>query len=117
LASPSQACASCPRSWSSFGSQAYDRISLLLLAIAAAGTVAFDAVRAQIPRVANGPSKRVTSLEEGLAALKAGKTIAYDGASSSVDIKPDGSLAARDFELYEIRGGRHVAIERVTSAS
>ena len=35
---------------------------------------------------------------------KAGKTLSYDGASSSADFKPDGSLAARDFELYEIRG-------------
>jgi hypothetical protein len=68
-------------------------------------------VKAQIPRIANGPGERVTSLEKGLAALKDGKSIAYDGASSSVDLKLDGSLAARDFELYEIRKGRDVAIE------
>jgi neutral amino acid transport system substrate-binding protein len=99
-----------------YGCAGYDQINLLLLAMAAAGTDSVDAVKAQISRVANGPGERVTNLEEGLAALKAGKALSYDGASSSVDFRPDGSLAARDFELYEIRGGRDVAIERVNSA-
>jgi bifunctional UDP-N-acetylglucosamine pyrophosphorylase/glucosamine-1-phosphate N-acetyltransferase len=57
------------------------------------------------------------AVAEGLAALRAGKTLNYDGASSSVEFKPDGSLLARDFELYEIRDGRDVSVERITSAS
>jgi hypothetical protein len=52
---------------------------------------------------------------EGIAALSAGKTINYDGASSSVEFKADGALSSRDFELYEIRNGRDVSVERITS--
>jgi branched-chain amino acid transport system substrate-binding protein len=100
-----------------FGSAGYDQINLLLLAIAAANSTDVDAVKAMIPRVANGPGERVTTVAEGLAALRAGKTLNYDGASSSVEFKPDGSLLARDFELYEIRDGRDVSVERITSAS
>jgi branched-chain amino acid transport system substrate-binding protein len=75
-----------------FGSAGYDQINLLLLAIAAANSTDVDAVKAMIPRVANGPGERVTTVAEGLAALRAGKTLNYDGASSSVEFKPDGSL-------------------------
>ncbi|MBR0664671.1 hypothetical protein GXW71_09940 [Roseomonas hellenica] len=59
----------------------------------------------------------MTSFAEGAAALAAGRSINYDGALSSVDFKPDGSLLARDFELYEIRRGRDVSVQRITSAS
>jgi branched-chain amino acid transport system substrate-binding protein len=100
-----------------YGCAGYDQINLLLLAIAAAGTTDVDAVKAQIPRIANGPGERVTTFVEGLAAIRAGRPVNYDGASSSVEFKPDGSLLSRDFELYEIRGGRDVPVERITSAS
>ncbi len=100
-----------------YGCAGFDQINVLLLAIAAAGTDNVDAVKAQIPRVANGPGERVTTFAEGLAALRAGKTINYEGASSSVEFKPDGMLLARDFELYEIKGGRDVSVERITSAA
>lgn len=40
-----------------------------------------------------------------------------EAAVPSVEFKPDGSLLARDFELYEIRDGRDVSVERITSAS
>lgn len=100
-----------------FGSAGYDQINVLLLAMAAANSTDVDAVKAMIPRIANGPGERVTTVAEGLAALRAGRTINYDGASSSVEFKADGSLLARDFELYEIRDGRDVSVERITSAS
>lgn len=100
-----------------FGCAAYDQINVLLLAIAAAGTTDVDAVKAQIPRVANGAGERVTTFAEGLAALRAGRTINYDGASSSIEFKEDGMLLARDFELYEVRGGRDVSVQRLTSAA
>lgn len=99
-----------------FGCAGYDQMNVLLLGIAAARSDAVDAVKAQIPHVANGPGERVTTFAEGVAALNAGKTINYDGASSSVEFKEDGSLLSRDFELYEIRNGRDVSVERMTSA-
>ncbi len=76
-----------------------------------------DAVKAQIPSVANGPGERVTTFAEGAAALRAGRPINYEGASSSVEFRPDGMLLSRDFELYEIKGGRDVSVERITSAA
>ncbi|MNC99011.1 hypothetical protein D3C83_171560 [compost metagenome] len=66
--------------------------------------------------VANGPGERVTTFAEGVAALKAGKKINYDGASSSVDFQPNGMLASRDFELYEIRAGKDVSVDRINAA-
>lgn len=100
-----------------FGCAAHDQINVLLLAIAAAGTDDVDAVKAQIPSVANGPGERVTTFAEGAAALRAGRPINYEGASSSVEFRPDGMLLSRDFELYEIKGGRDVSVERITSAA
>ncbi len=98
-----------------FGCAGYDQINVLLLAIARAGSIEVDAVRKAIPVIANGPGERVTTFAEGAAKLKAGVAINYDGASSSVDFKEDGSLKSRDFELYEIKDGKDVSIERITS--
>ena len=88
---------------------------MLLLAIAAARSDAVDAAKVQIPHVANGPGDRVTTFAEGVAALGAGKTINYEGASSSFEFKADGRMSSRDFGLHEIRNGRDVSVERITS--
>src|SRR3546814_5980925 len=98
-----------------YGCAGYDQINLLLLAIESAGSTNVDEIKEHVRRIGNGPGDRVTTFAEGVAALKAGRPINYDGASSSVDFKEDGSLESRDFELYEIRGGKDVSVERITS--
>lgn len=100
-----------------YGCAAYDQINVLLLAIESARSVKVDDIKEHVRKVGNGPGERVTTFAEGAAALKAGKAINYDGASSSVEFKEDGSLASRDFELYEIRDGKDVSVERITSAA
>jgi branched-chain amino acid transport system substrate-binding protein len=102
----------------SIGCAAYDQINVLLLAIASAGGVDPNVVKEHIRRVANGPGTKVTTVPQGLAALKAGQAIDYVGASSDVQFKPDsGTLVSRDFMLYEIKDGKDSVIERVVSYS
>ncbi len=98
-----------------FGCAGFDQINVLLLGIESAKTTKPDELKQHVRKVANGPGDRVTTFAEGVAALKAGKSINYDGASSSVDFKPNGSLVSRDFELYEIKAGKDVSVERITS--
>lgn len=100
------------------GCAAYDQINVLLLAVASAGTDDPTVLKGHIRSVANGPGEKVTTVAEGVAVLKAGKKIDYVGASSDIQFRPDsGSLVSRDFMLYDIKGGKDVEIERVTSRS
>lgn len=100
-----------------FGSAGYDQINTLLLGIAKAGSLdPFEVVKG-VFAISNDPGERVTTYAEGVAKLAAGAEINYDGASSSVEFLPNGMLASRDFELYEIRDGKDVSLERITSES
>ncbi|MGE0734655.1 MAG: ABC transporter substrate-binding protein [Alphaproteobacteria bacterium] len=99
-----------------FGCAGYDMMNVLLLAIESAKSTKVDDVKKHVHMVANGPGERVTTFAQGVAALKAGKKINYDGASSSVDFQPNGMLASRDFELYEIREGKDVSVDRINAA-
>lgn len=102
----------------SIGCAAYDQINILLLAIASAGTSDPSVVKGHIRKIANGPGTKVSTVAQGLAALKRGQALDYVGASSDVQFKPDsGSLVSRDFMLYEIKDGKDVVIERVVSFS
>lgn len=102
----------------SIGCAAYDQINLLLLAIASAGTSDPNVFKTHIRKIANGPGTKVTTVAQGLAALKRGEALDYVGASSDIQFKPDsGSLVSRDFMLYEIKDGKDVVIERVVSYS
>ncbi|MDQ4136225.1 MAG: amino acid ABC transporter substrate-binding protein, partial [Pseudomonadota bacterium] len=98
-----------------FGCAGYDQINVLLLAIESAGTDAVDQVKEHTFKVANPPGETVMNLPDELAALRAGREINYSGASSRVDFQPNGMLKSRDFMLYEIKGGRDMVIERITS--
>jgi branched-chain amino acid transport system substrate-binding protein len=100
-----------------FGCAGYDQANTLLLAIASAGTLDTKTIAEHMLRISNEPGLRVSTYAEGAEALKAGTEIAYDGASSSVDFQPDGMLRSRDFELSEIKDGKDVSIERITSES
>lgn len=100
-----------------FGCAAYDQINSLLLAIKSAGTLEPAALSEAMFAIANPPGTRATTYAEGAELLAAGQDINYDGASSAVDFLDNGMLKSRDFELYEIRDGKDVSIERITSES
>lgn len=64
---------------------AYDSVIDLALAMVKAGSTSPSAISAALPTVSNPPGKTVTSYAAGLAALKAGQKINYDGASGPMD--------------------------------
>ncbi|MBH5384745.1 ABC transporter substrate-binding protein [Bradyrhizobium diversitatis] len=100
-----------------YGCAAYDEINLLLLGMASAKSTEARALSDNIMKVANGPGERVTTFAEGAKLLAEGKSINYDGASSSADFLPNGMLKSRDFALYEIKGGEDVSILTTTSTA
>lgn len=99
----------------SYGCAAYDEMNLLLLGIASAKSTEGPKIAEHIMKVANGLGERVTTFEQGAKLLAEGKTINYDGASSSADFLPNGMLKSRDFALYEIQGDKDVLLTTTTS--
>ncbi|QLH70500.1 ABC transporter substrate-binding protein [Rhodopseudomonas palustris] len=98
-----------------YGCAAYDQINVLLLAIESAKSTEPAKLREHIFKITTGPGERATTFLEGAKSIAAGTAIKYDGASSSVDFKPNGMLKSRDFELYEIRDGKDVSVLRITN--
>lgn len=97
-----------------FGTAGRDQMSTLLLAIEKAGTTDTAKLAKAVWDVTTGEGKtRVYNVSDGLAALRAGEEINYDGASSSVEFDGEGMVKGRDFQLYEIRDGKDVVIEHL----
>jgi ABC-type branched-subunit amino acid transport system substrate-binding protein len=63
----------------------YDGVILAALAMQQAQSTNGDDIAAAIPKVANAPGQVVRSYAEGLAGLKAGQKINYNGASGDLD--------------------------------
>jgi branched-chain amino acid transport system substrate-binding protein len=63
----------------------YDALIVLALATEKAGSTDPDKIKAAIKEVSNSPGQTVTNYADGLAALKAGKKINYEGASGPMD--------------------------------
>jgi len=98
-----------------FGCAGFDQINAVLLAAEAAGTTETTALRDAVFEIANPPGVAVSTLADGLEALRAGEAINYTGASSACDFQEDGMLKSRDFMLYEIEDGKDVPVKRITS--
>lgn len=71
----------------------YDAMTLLGLAIQAAGEATGEAIAENMHRVANPPGVVVSSFAEGKAALMLGKEINYEGASGPCDFDEFGNVA------------------------
>ncbi|MGF1513802.1 MAG: ABC transporter substrate-binding protein [Elainellaceae cyanobacterium] len=80
--------------WGEYAPQAWDAAALLVLAAEAAGRNWRAGLQAKLKPVANPPGVRVTQICEGLAHLRKGVMINYQGASGAVDLGTDGQLAA-----------------------
>ena len=65
--------------------QIYDAVIDLALAMTYAGGTSTAGIEAALPKVSNPPGDVVTSYAAGIAELKAGKKINYDGASGPLD--------------------------------
>lgn len=90
-----------------YSAQCYDQANLLLLAMQAAGTASGTAIRDTLRKVSQSPGgTKVGSLTDGLAALKAGQALDYDGASGPCDFTEKGDIADCQFRYEQVKSGQ-----------
>ncbi|WP_179228667.1 ABC transporter substrate-binding protein [Leptolyngbya ohadii] len=98
---------------SSLVAQTWDAAALVLLAAQAAKSNSREGIASKLRQVANPPGKTVTNVCEGLALLKQGQEINYDGASGKVDINAAGDVQG-SYEVWAINEkGQFDAIDRI----
>ncbi|RVU15310.1 ABC transporter substrate-binding protein [Methylobacterium oryzihabitans] len=95
-----------PGTANTYAAMTWDMMTVLALAIEAAGTAEMPAVVAKLREVANPPGTAVSSFAEGKAALKAGK-INFEGASSALDFDQYGDVTP-NFGASFVTGGKLV---------
>jgi neutral amino acid transport system substrate-binding protein len=78
--------------------QTWDAAALLVLAAQAAQSNTGEAISRKIREVSGGPGEEVTDVCQGLAWLKEGKKINYQGASGNVDLDENGDVSG----VYEV---------------
>jgi neutral amino acid transport system substrate-binding protein len=83
---------------SAYVPQTWDAAALLVLAAQAAQSNTGEAISRKIREVSSGPGKEVTDVCQGLAWLKEGKKINYQGASGNVDLDKNGDVSG----VYEV---------------
>lgn len=79
----------------------WDAAALLVLAAEAAKSREGAAIKAAMQSVANPPGEAVTNVCEGLALLRAGKPINYQGASGTVDLNDVGDVTG-SYDIWTI---------------
>lgn len=100
-----------------FAAQSYDMVITLALAIEAAGAQAGPIdVNSKIRDVTGQDGDRIDSFVQGRDAIKAGKKINYEGASSKL-IFNDRGATVPDFGVSEIRNGKLVLKETVAGSA
>jgi neutral amino acid transport system substrate-binding protein len=82
--------------------QAWDATALLALAAQAAKANTGEAIASKIVEVSNAPGEEVTDVCKGLALLKAGKDINYQGASGNVDIDANGDVVGV-YDVWQVQ--------------
>lgn len=84
-----------------FVPQAWDAAALLVLAAEAAGENTGDGIRSKLLDVANGPGQPVDDVCAGLALLREGQEIHYQGASGNVDLDENGDVIGV-YDVWEV---------------
>lgn len=88
-----------------FGAMGYDMMTVVGLAIEAARSDLAVDFRTQIRNVSRPPGKKVYSFAEGVAELRKGNEIDYDGVSSNMDFTDSGEVRPA-FGIWEVRAGQ-----------
>ncbi len=88
-----------------YGPMVYDHMILVGLAIEAAKSADPQVFKTKIREVSGPPGKKVYSFEEGIAELRRGGRINYEGMSSKIDFDANGDVRPR-FGVYEVHGGK-----------
>jgi branched-chain amino acid transport system substrate-binding protein len=83
----------------------YDQMILLALAAESAKSNDPKAIAAKVRAVSGPPGQMVYSFGEGLAAIKAGKEVDFDGASSAIDFDENGDVSPT-FGIYQVEKGK-----------
>ena len=89
----------------------YDQYIALALAMTAAGSTDGPAVAAQVPQVLNPPGAKVYNYADGVAALKRGADIDYDGPSGSLQLNRYGNLISLKVAVQHIANGQYTVRE------
>ena len=92
--------------------QAYDHISLVLLAIAYAGDSAGSAIKDAVRKISQVPGgMAIDSVVGGLKAIAAKQTINYDGASGPCDFTDIGDITDCKFRYDQVQQGKLALIK------
>lgn len=98
----------------------YDAITLISLAAERAGDISPTAIRDNLREVSRPPGEYVTSFKEGVAALRAGEEINYEGGRSNSDLDSRGDVYKVTWKILIVREGKLVgpmAMFEVTSGN
>jgi branched-chain amino acid transport system substrate-binding protein len=95
----------------SYESAATDWISIVVLTIAQCGQATGTALRDNVRKVTNSDGEKVYTAVEGLAALKAGKTIKYSGASGPCVFTDIGDIVDCKFRFNQVKNGAFTLLE------
>ncbi|MGG7539757.1 ABC transporter substrate-binding protein [Rhizobium sp. Nf11,1] len=98
----------------SFGAQAYDEMVILALAIEAAKSTDGKALDKAIREITGTGGTKVTSFAEGVAALRKGERIDYDGASGPLDFDANGNIAKANFRVSEVKDGKTAPVGKIS---
>lgn len=90
-----------------YAAMTWDMMTVLALAIEAAGSDNMTKVNKRIRAVANEPGVKVYTFADGKKLLKEGKKIDYDGASSTLQFDENGDVSP-NFGVYRIESGKLV---------
>ncbi|PZA07545.1 ABC transporter substrate-binding protein [Meiothermus sp. Pnk-1] len=88
-----------------YSAMVYDATTVLALAIEAAKSTDPAVFKKYIRDVSGPPGQRVYSFAEGVTALKSGKAINYEGASSAIDFDESGDVRPA-FGVYKVEKGK-----------
>jgi len=101
-----------------FNAHAYDASAVCLLANVRAGENDGDAIKAEIPAVANpddGMEVTPGNLAEGLRAAAEGESVYYEGASSSVDFDENGDMTAVTYAFLQFNTDAEGNVEEIST--
>ena len=92
-----------------FSPHSWDASVLLMLAAEAADANTGEAIQSKLREVANGPGTEVSDPCQGIALIRQGEVINYQGASGNVDIDEDGDVVG-SYDVWTVKDDGSLAI-------
>ncbi|MCU0552494.1 MAG: ABC transporter substrate-binding protein [Leptolyngbya sp. Prado105] len=92
-----------------YAAHAWDAAAILALAAQAAKSNMGEAMKDKLREVTNAPGEEVTDVCKGLALLKEGKDINYQGASGDVDIDAAGDVVG-SYDVWTVKDDGKLAV-------